>query len=266
MPELKDIIELIENIAPLNLAESWDNSGLQIGNPHQQISKVGIALDPDLAILEKCVASGVDLLITHHPLFFSKLKSLNFTEFHGKFVETAIKNNISLYSAHTSLDSADGGLNDYIFKKLEIDSVETILPSASGKPMEGLGRIGRLQKEMSLIELGQMVKSLLSLDHVRVIGDENQKSDAIGCCTGSGASLIKDAFLKKASFFITGDMKYHEAKDALELGMGVIDAGHHGTEIIACELLKSRLAPLFEEKGFNVDVLEFLSEDVFKII
>jgi dinuclear metal center YbgI/SA1388 family protein len=265
MAELKEIMSLIEEIAPLNLAESWDNSGLQIGDPVQEIKKIGVSLDADYEIVKQCSKNNIDLLITHHPLFFSNIKSLDFTKPVPKIIRHVIKNDISIYTAHTNLDSADSGLNDFFLKKLGIDAVTPIIPSESGNETEGLGRIGVLKDKVYAGELAHSIKKIFNLDFIRFVGDADILADKIGVCTGSGAGLIKKASLMGAKVFVTGDMKYHDAKDAADLGICVIDAGHFGTEITVCELLKSRLEKIFHSKGLDIEVEELFSEDVFKI-
>lgn len=265
MAELKEIMSLIEEIAPLNLAESWDNPGLQIGDPEQEIKKIGVSLDADYEIVKKCSKNNVDLLLTHHPLFFSNIKSLNFSKSASKIIRHAIKNDISIYTAHTNLDSVYKGLNDFFLEKLGIDATAPIIPSKMGGENEGLGRIGILKEKVYAGELAQKIKKIFKLDFVRFVGDADVLSDKIGVCTGSGSSLIKKASSMGVKIFVTGDMKYHDAKDAADLGVCVIDAGHFGTEITVCELLNLRLNKIFNSKGLDIEVEELLSEDVFKI-
>ena len=265
MAKLKEIIPLIELIAPLNLAESWDNSGLQIGDPDQEISKIAVTLDPDYEIINQCSEKNIDLLISHHPFFFSGVKTLNFSTLQGKFIRHAIENKIAVYSAHTSLDSAKGGLNDFLFEKLNITPTEPIIPCGDENDSDGLGRMGITEKKVSARSLAEKLKKILNIRQVKIIGNMDAVSNSFGVCTGSGSGLIKAACEKGAEIYITGDVKYHEARDAAEMGMCVIDGGHYGTEFIVCELLKKTLEPLIKDKGFQIEVEELLNEDVFKI-
>jgi dinuclear metal center YbgI/SA1388 family protein len=266
MAALKEIISLIEEIAPLRLAESWDNSGLQIGDPEKEIKKIKIALDPDEDVISRASQNNTDLLITHHPLFFSDIKSLNFQSNFGRTVKKAVSSDLAVYSAHTSLDSANGGLNDFIAEKAGLVPLYPILPVSGGEAMEGLGRICENSDKLDGAGLIKKLKKILNIDYITAAGDINVYSDKIGVCTGSGASLINKARSMGAKIFITGDVKYHEAKDAADQGACIIDAGHYGTEIIVCELLKNRLDYKMKENGFEIEIEVFLNKEVFKII
>ncbi|MGM0418283.1 MAG: Nif3-like dinuclear metal center hexameric protein [Thermodesulfobacteriota bacterium] len=266
MAALKEIISLIEEIAPLRLAESWDNSGLQLGDPDKEIKKIKIALDPDEDAIQKASQDNTDLLITHHPLFFSDIKSLNYQNNFGKIVKTAVCSDLAVYSAHTSLDSASGGLNDFIAEKAGIVPLFPILPGDDGLAMEGPGRICENSEKLDGAGLINKLKKILNIDYITVAGDLNVYSDKIGVCTGSGASLISKSRSMGAEIFITGDVKYHEAKDAADQGMCIIDAGHYNTEIIACDLIKNRLDHKIKKSGLEIETEVFLNKEVFKII
>lgn len=266
MTELKEVLVLVEDIAPLDFAESWDNSGLQIGDKNKKIGKITIALDPDLDTIDYCIKNKTDLLITHHPLFFSNLKSINYQDPKGLIIYKAISNDLCIYSAHTSLDSANGGLNDYFLEKIGFVPDTAISPLDKDDQLAGLGRISKNHDNLSGIEIANKIKKNLNIKNLRIVGDTDLVSPNIGVCTGSGASLMDKAFYMGAKVYITGDLKYHEAQNALEKGMCVIDAGHHGSEIIACELFKKRLDTMFEVNGISIKTDVYLSSDVFTVI
>ncbi|MCB9481704.1 MAG: Nif3-like dinuclear metal center hexameric protein [Desulfobacteraceae bacterium] len=262
MANLDKIISIMEEIAPPYLAESWDNCGLQIGDPFKEITKITISLDPDLDAVENCVSKGSNLLITHHPLFFSNIRSVDFSTTTGRLIKTAVANDLAVYSAHTNLDSASNGLNDYFFKKIGLSSKTPILPYPDNNK-HGLGRISYLEKEICCIDFAAQIKKKLEIDNLRISGNSDVLSSIIGVCTGSGTSLMEKAFNLGAKIFVTGDVKYHDAQKASELGIGLIDAGHYGTEKIVCELLKERLDLVFKDKGLSVEVDIFYNKDVF---
>ncbi|PIE74628.1 MAG: Nif3-like dinuclear metal center hexameric protein [Deltaproteobacteria bacterium] len=266
MAELKDIISLIEEIAPLELAEKWDNSGLQIGCLSSKIKKVAFALDPDFIHLKTCSEKNIDLLVTHHPFFFSNIKSIDLGSSSGRCIETAIKSDIAVYSAHTTLDSAKQGLNDYFIEKIGLKAIRPITNSPLNDEITGLGRIALNSENFTAKDLAVMIKKKLELETLRIVGDKDLISSHIGVCTGSGISLMKEAFLLGARIFITGDLKYHDAKDAVDLGICVIDAGHFGTEYISSALLKERLDKLLKLKGYEVSTEILKEKDVFETL
>jgi len=263
MPNLDEIISVMEEIAPAYLAESWDNCGLQFGDPFQEIKKITISLDPDLAAVEHCILSGSNLLITHHPLFFSNIKSLDFSKSLGGLIKKAVVNELAIFSAHTNLDSVKNGLNDFFLKKSGLSSDLVILPFSEKEKEHGLGRISYLKNKIFCLDFATEIKKNFKIDTLRISGNQQISSDIIGVCTGSGVSLMEKAFTLGAKIFVTGDVKYHEAQKASEFGVCLIDAGHYGTEKIVCELLKERLDISFKNKGLFVDTEIFCNKDVF---
>ena len=131
MPKLKEVIQQIEEMFPPTLAAQWDNTGLQLGDPESEVRKVMIALDPLPEVLREAAGKKINLLVTHHPLFFDPIKSLDLSKGNGLAVATCIKNKIALYAAHTSFDRASGGLNDFLAERLGL------LDARPMEPMEG---------------------------------------------------------------------------------------------------------------------------------
>ncbi len=130
--KVKDITNILEANYPLHLAEDWDNCGLQIGDPRQEVHTIGVALDASPDIIEQSRKARVDLLITHHPLIFSPLKSIDFSRLPGNLIKTMVESNIAIYSAHTNLDSAERGINQYLAEKFKLKEIS---------PLAGAGQI-----------------------------------------------------------------------------------------------------------------------------
>ena len=121
MPKIGDIIRLLENIAPLRLAENWDNVGLHYGDPDWPVSHVFACLDPTIQAVNAAAAVGADLLVTHHPLIFKPLKNLNTKTPVGAVIDCAARRRIAVFCAHTNLDSAFGGINDVLAEKIGLN-------------------------------------------------------------------------------------------------------------------------------------------------
>lgn len=130
---VRDIVGIMEELAPEAIAEAWDNSGLHIGDPGQRVRRILVAVDPVEAIVREAINKKADMLITHHPLFFDKITTLREDWPIGRLTALFIRHGIALYCAHTNLDNARGGINDYLAKLLEIEDVKVL------EPLEGQG-------------------------------------------------------------------------------------------------------------------------------
>ncbi|MDY7035856.1 MAG: Nif3-like dinuclear metal center hexameric protein, partial [Thermodesulfobacteriota bacterium] len=155
VPKLKDILNILEEIAPAYSAEEWDNPGLQVGYPSQEVNKIFVALDPTLKAVEKALKSNAQLLLTHHPLIFKSLSCINKEIYPGNVISEALKKGISIVAAHTNLDVAQGGINDILANLFSLDNIEALWKRDDFKfDNAGIGRIGDLPEPM---KLGDMV-------------------------------------------------------------------------------------------------------------
>ena len=223
----KDIIEFLEEKFPPSLAYEWDNIGLQVGDVNQEISKVMIALDGITAVVDEAKKKNVDLIITHHPFIFSGLKSIDFSVPQGRNIQKLIKNDIAIYTIHTNYDVAFGGMNDLLAQKLGLFDVH---PFVMIDEVHGLGRIGEVEFDTSLIELAEKIKDQWMHEEVSGIktvdcgsGCRIKKVAVIG---GSGGKYIHEAKAVGADVLVTGDVTYHMAVDAREIGLNLLDIGH----------------------------------------
>jgi dinuclear metal center YbgI/SA1388 family protein len=173
------------------------------------------------------------MVITHHPLLFHPLRNLDVDSPIGKTVERAITARIAIYSAHTNLDSAPKGVNAVLANRLGlIDSVvlSPALGVDSASDLKGLGRIGYLREKQTLHQLATSVKSALSLQMVKVVGNRSVPVRQVALCSGSGGSLLDAFFKSEAQVFISGDLSYHDARNVEDHGRMMIDIGHFGSE------------------------------------
>lgn len=238
--KVRDIIKEMEKLAPPFLKESYDNVGLMVGDEEKEVKKILLALDCTKEVINEAIISGVDLIITHHPLIFRKPSRIVMGDLQGEKIISLIKNDISLYSSHTNLDTVKGGINETIVKMLGfsdskiIDEVKN--PEYKGS---GIGRIVKLPEEKTPQEIIDIVKKKLDVDNLRVvIGDKPISKIAI--INGSGQDYFSDAVRYGADCIITGDTTYHYASDYKEMGITIIDPGHFKTEwIIFLEVMKN---------------------------
>lgn len=353
-PKTSDIAGIINKIAPVSLAEAWDNPGLQIGDPSAEAVRIMVALDPTPAVIDSALAASCQLLVTHHPLIFKPLKSISAATPQGALIQRAIKGGLSIISLHTNYDIADGGLNDLLARKIglsgcaplkvttarelvklvafvpvaQLDQVRnalfpfvaqlgayrdcsfaaggtgTFTPLEGAKPFTGtvgklaavseerlelllervdlsravkallaahpyeepafdiypllnegirlgLGRVGRLAEAVKLSEYVEQLRGALAAPALRYVGDPAARVSKVALCSGSGASLLHDAVRAGADVLVTGDLKYHEARDAEDLGLAVIDAGHFATEIIMVQEIVERLDRALGMAGYT---------------
>lgn len=262
-------MKLLNIIAPFDIAEDWDNSGLQAGNLNWEVKKVMIGLDVTTALMNAANENNCDLVITHHPLMIHPEKSIDFSRMPGEAIKISARSKISIISAHTNLDKANNGLNDYFAEKLGLLKTMVFFPESPASLDEniGLGRIGQFKSKISLKETACLVKENLNLTNVRVTGNMGLPIKTIAICTGSGGSLVSEFIRSNADLYITGDIKYHEARLVEEYSKGLIDVGHFGSEHMVIDLLSEKLSQAIQKAGLNIEVIKFKKEkDPFTIV
>lgn len=246
---LNSIINLINDEIKLKAHESWDNSGLQIGSKMVYINKIMLTLDLDLEAAEYAVNEKVDLIITHHPFFFSSIKKIDTDTYDGKIIKMLVQNNINLYSMHTSYDMAEKGVNYDLARKLNILNYDILHPINIDN--SGYGGIGEITP-LNIVDFTKFVKESLKADYVKLYcADDKKLVKKVAFCGGSGSEFIEDAINLNADVYITGDIKYHQAQTAIKNDLCIIDAGHYNTEVHSMVSLKNIL-----EKT-NIEVVIF---------
>lgn len=249
MLKVKEIAAEIERLAPKALAEPWDNVGLMVGDLDQKAETVFLCLEATSETVAQAVRCGADLVVTHHPLIFSPLKRIVESDVEGGMIRTLIANHISLYSAHTNFDNADGGMNDILADKLGLETVrhfkEEECVDASGKPIDNIGRVGVLESPMEMGDYVNLVRHTLGCRTIKSVGDPEDTIQTVALCGGAGGGGIYNAYHAGADVYVTADLKHHEAQLAFELGLNLIDAGHFETEVIFCDFMREYLSVRF---------------------
>ncbi|MBX7490297.1 Nif3-like dinuclear metal center hexameric protein [Helicobacter turcicus] len=219
-----ELLEILDSISPFALQEKWDNSGLILGAPNAEFRQIYLSLEATLEILEKLESNS--LLITHHPLIFSPLKSLNFTQYPAKLLECAIKKEIQLIAMHTNFDKTHFG--DYVVReKLGIRTYEK----------ENFAV--RFLWNDSIDSLLKHIKEKFTIPFLKFTQGNFKKPQRVALITGSGGSFVGE--LSEMDCLITGDVKYHEAMEAQALGINIIDCGHYELECYFGEILSQIL-------------------------
>lgn len=253
------IIQWIDELAPFRFAESWDNCGLQVGDPRAEVSRVLVALDPSLHTVREAARRACQVLLTHHPLFSKAVATLPLDRPLGAVVAEAIRSNVHIVSAHTNLDAAAlHGTNDTLARAMGL----AILGPLEGDPgtvqdarYAGLGLYGLLAAACSALDLAERLARLVGIQSVRLVGNPEQPVQRVALCTGSGMSLLGRAIQNDCHAFITGDVKYHDAQAALDQGIVVIDIGHFASEAFVVAPLAEALAAAARSRGAVLEVM-----------
>lgn len=227
--KVKDIAKAIEDFAPKDLQESYDNTGLQIGDPEMVVSAVLLCLDVTEEIMAEGRRRQCNMIVSHHPLLFTGLKHITGADPIQRIVADALRNDIAIYSSHTNLDSAFQGVSYELAHMLNLSNVRPLAPNATDVNT-GLGVVGDI-KPTPKLEFLRKVKETLNVPHLRYSAASPQLVvRRVGICGGSGASLIKDALAQKIDVLLTGDLKYH---DFTSHGHAILlaDIGHYESEL-----------------------------------
>ena len=233
--KIKEVAETLERFAPLPLQESYDNAGLQIGlTEGEDVSGVLLCLDVTEEIISEAQRKGCNLIVSHHPLIFRPLRHLTEETQVERCVIMAIKAGIGIYSAHTNLDNAPGGVNFMIAEKLGLHDVEFLqaLPSGNG----GSGIIGTLAEPLTIADFIKTVKERFGVECLMHNETTKQRISRVALCGGAGDFLLDEAIAQGADAFLTGEMSYHRYfghEDDLLIGV----MGHYQSEQFTIELL-----------------------------
>ncbi|MFR7994007.1 MAG: Nif3-like dinuclear metal center hexameric protein [Clostridium sp.] len=258
MIKVNNIIKEMELLAPTYLKEDFDNVGLMVGDKNKEVKKVLLALDCTLKVIEEAKKENVELIITHHPLIFKRPSSITTDTLQGKKIIELIKNDISLYSSHTNLDSVENGLNDTIVSILGFDNSK-ILEKNKRDDKAGLGRIVSLNESIQLEDLISKIKKSLNINNLRVVKGKD-KVNKIAIINGSGQDFIGKAVALGADCIITGDTTYHFASDYKEMEISILDVGHFASEQITFFNVMENLKEKFKDVEFITSTVE---EDPF---
>ncbi len=226
-----EVIKYFESKYPTELAYEWDNVGLQIGTLNSKVERILVTLDVTKEVVKEAIKNKVNLIISHHPLMFKPMQNIVFDSPRGWIIKHLIQHNIAVYSAHTNFDQAEGGMNDILAK--EVGILDPLLLDEQ----DNIGRYGTIQK-MKLELFVEKLKSLFQLSSVKVIGKTDKMVEKVGISGGSGSHHMYAAKKRNCDVYITGDITYHTALDAIQLGLTLIDVGHHIEVIFVREVAK----------------------------
>ncbi len=242
MEKLSEITKFIETQFPPEYAEEFDNIGLLAGRGNKEVTKVVLCLDANKNVVSEAKNIGAELIITHHPAIFNPIKSIIDSTDLGQMLVSAIESGISIYSAHTNLDSAPGGLTDEVCKRLELSPFSNL--------QGNLGRICKAPEGTTARKLAAKIKKEFKVDKLYSTFAEDKKISTVAICNGGGGGELVDiAASMGADVYISGDLKHHEVS-MLKVNDNIdfIEIRHFDSEKIVTELLRERLSQKFGDK------------------
>lgn len=229
---IRDIISAIEEAAPLNCREEWDNCGLIAGAADRQCTGVMTALDVTPDVVSQAKAKGCNLVVSHHPLIFKGLKAVNEDTPQGKALIEAIKSDISVYCAHTSLDNAPApfGVSHVMAEMFGAECIDVLSPS-------GTGVLARLPHPVGTTALARKAALTFTAGGARISAGNDREVQTVAIGSGACGFLIPEAIGRGAQAIITSDVRYH---DFLDYGskIFIVDLTHFDTEKCTKEIFK----------------------------
>lgn len=236
--KIKEVLNALEQFAPLPLQEGWDNAGLQVGLTEAEVSGALLCLDVTEAIIDEAIRRGDNLVVSHHPLLFRGLKTVSDADYVQRTVMKAVKNDIVVVSMHTNMDNARGGVNYKIAEKLGLRDVHFLAGKTVGGVEAGSGVVGELPEEIATDDFIQTVKRGFGVECMMCNELMRRKIRRVAICGGAGDFLLDDAVKAGADAFITGEMHYH-VYFGYEQRIQICVIGHYQSEQYTTEIFRS---------------------------
>ena len=263
MPTIRQITALIEEFAPLQFQESYDNAGMQVGDDSQPATGALLCVDVTEAVVDEAIELGVNLIIAHHPLLFRGLKQLTGSTPQERCVEKAIRHNIAIYSAHTSMDSYLHGVSGRMAEKLGIADYRILIPSTNDAAV-GLGVIGELPETIDNEAFVARVAQVFGVSGaaLRWVEGAQKQVKKVALCGGAGAEFVEQAIAQGADAYVSADFKYHELQSAYQR-ITVVDMDHWVSEHFTREIFEEILSAYVKTYIASTDVspVRFLKQE-----
>lgn len=235
-----ELYRLLNEKIPTSLSCDWDNDGdMCLSEPDREVKSILLALDMTEAVIERAIAEGFDVIISHHPLLFHGLKHITPDDPVARRTIKLCRAGIAAFSFHTRLDALEGGVNDVLSARLGLKDITTFGD-------DGIGRIGTLAESMSAHELATRVADRLNAPAV-TLSDAGKDVRRVAVLGGGGGDFMLDALAAGADAYVTGDAAHHHLVDAPERGISLIVAGHYHTEYLVLEQLAIMLQKLLPD-------------------
>lgn len=241
---VKEVTGVLEEFAPLQVQESWDNSGLSVGSEDAEVSGIMLGLDCTPELVDEAIAAGDNMIVTHHPLIFGRISRICPEDPVGLAIIKAIRAGVAVYSAHTSADKVQGGVSWTMAQRLGLQDIRILDGEETG-----LGVVGSWQQPLEWEQAVARVKEAFGLKTLRCSKPVGAIS-TVAMCGGSGSSLIGKAREAGAQLYLCGDISYHHffTPD----GFAVMDVGHFESEVDIVGVLFSLLRKNFPNFAIHI--------------
>ena len=245
MPAIRQICDYLEQLAPVRLAEEWDNVGLLVGDGDREVDRVMTCLTvtPDSA--REAIENSADLIITHHPMPFRAIKRLTVDSTVGRIMWELIGAQVSVYSPHTAWDSAQHGINRLLAEAFGLTEIQPLVAIADDPDGLGSGRFGDLASAKTLGDVIQTAKEFLSIDGMHCVGDPTATVQRIAVACGSAGQFLESAHRVECDVLVTGETNFHTCLEAESLGVSLLLPGHFASERFSLEHLAKVMAMQF---------------------
>lgn len=241
---VKDILNTLDDEYSFHIQEKWDNSGFQFGNLSDQVKSILVTMDVGINSIEKAIKNNVNLIISHHPLFFEKISKLESEDGTYKKLKLLFENNINVISVHTPLDLNYNGVSKALSEACMLEEESFLIENNLDN---GYGFFGNIKRQ----RFKDYAKELRKIEYFKTMvyyGDEDDIISKVGVMGGSGAFSIKYAIEKNLDLLITADLKYHDIQYAIENGLKLIDLGHFESEVLGLNKLVDFLKNKYDFK------------------
>lgn len=243
-PSLAEVLDILHEIAPLELAAEWDNTGVLLQGSARpgKVARVLLAIDLTVGVVAEAIAARASLVVAYHPPIFAGLKRLHADGGVQEALLRAGAAELTVYSPHTALDAAPSGLADWLAEcVLGGDAPKELRPCGDGE----FGRVVELAKAIPFATLLQRCKKKLGVRSLQVARPARAaaKVRTIAVAAGAGGSVLRGV---QADAFVTGEMSHHDALAAIAAGTSVVLAGHSNTERGFLPSLQKRLRAAFD--------------------
>lgn len=245
MTTVDDICKFMDQFAPAELAESWDNTGLLVGDRTNDVAKIMTCLTITPQSASEAVQRDTDLIITHHPLPFRPLTKLTTDDSVGKLLLMLIEAKVAVFSPHTRFDSANLGINQLLAERIQLQNILPLTPLDEPMQSMGSGRVGMLANDSSLREFAQNVKNVFGCTGIQVVGDLNCNISKVAVACGSGGSFLDTALQQSCDALVTGETNFHTCLEAQASGASLVLLGHFASERFGLENLADRIQSQF---------------------
>lgn len=271
---LSELIDALQRIAPLGIAESWDNVGLLVGDPASSIGKVMTCLTLNDGVLAEAIDRKIGLVVSHHPIPFRPLTRITTEDPTGRILWRAMQHSIAIYSPHTAWDNAHEGINRQLAGLLQLGNLRPLVPlmrtenSQRGKVNQGTSLDAPMERELGCGVIGEFAKPVRIDDLVERLGagirgmsvrctDRGERLvTRIGIVCGSGGSMLGKAAGERCDLFLTGEATYHQCLEADARGVAMLMIGHFASEAFSMRKLAELLAHAFPQIEVGVSESE----------